>query len=294
MASEHTDGLRDGLEVNVLDDDPEIHPKKICNNCYRAITRRSSSVMIMQCHDDEGCQACNLYAQRAKGGRPKKRPRKSSTPRSPTSISSSELLKHTSSLLPQLSTMKSQRPLDPSRFMPPAPPVCLDDFVCPMCCMVVDRPVEMICGHIVCLHCISKWLHTCEHATPSCPCCPTQLRVASDLKPVTQVLKTILGGLKVRCDNDSCPAITDLANLRQHVEKCSPGHAARVFISAQPTRTTSPTALPVHSPLHPQTSPDSLSGASTPATPSLRSVMESPLDQPPSSEELRAFTHVAK
>ena len=91
LCSEHTDGLRDGLKVNVLDDDPEIHPKKICNNYYRAITRRGSSVMIMQWegHDDEGCQACNLYAQRAKGGRPKKRPRKLSTPRSPTSISSS-------------------------------------------------------------------------------------------------------------------------------------------------------------------------------------------------------------
>ena len=165
------------------------------------------------------------YTQRAK----EKRPRKSSTPRSPMCISSSELLKHTSSLLPQLSTMKSQRPLDPSRFMPPAPPVSLDDFVCPVCCMVVDRPEEMICGHIVCLHCISKWLHTCEHATPSCPCCPTQLRVASDL--MTEVITTILGDLRVRCDYDSCLAITDLANLRQHVEKCSPGRAARVLIS---------------------------------------------------------------
>ena len=34
LCSDHTDGLRDGLKVNVLDDDPEIHPKKICKNGY--------------------------------------------------------------------------------------------------------------------------------------------------------------------------------------------------------------------------------------------------------------------
>ena len=279
LCSEHIQGIREGLKVCVEGDDPEIHPSKFCNNCYRAISRRGSSVMPVQWegHADQGCETCSRYNQKAKGGRPKKRTRRSNDP---VSITSSELLQHTGSLLPQLPSLKSQKALHPNRFMPPLPPVSLDDFTCPVCCMVLDQPVETVCGHIVCQCCLSKWLHVCDHAKPSCPCCPTQLNITSDIKPVTRVVQNILAGLQVKCDHNRCSAVMDLANLRQHMERCSPDHAAQVLICSPP--------LLVPSDVPPSAPP---SGASTP---SLKSIIESPLDKPPSAEELRAFTHVAK
>ena len=231
-------------------------------------------------HTDQACETCSRYDQKAKGGRPKKRARRSNDP---VSITSSELLQHTNSLLPQLPSLKSQKALHPDRFIPPVPPVSLGDFTCPVCCMVLDQPVETVCRHIVCQSCISKWLHVCDHAKTSCPCCPIQLQVASDIKPVTRVVQNILAGLQVKCDHSRCSAVMDLANLCQHTERCSPEHAGQVFICSPPLLPSSDV---------PSSAPPS--GTMPPATPSLKSIIESPLDKPLSAEELRAFTHVAK
>ena len=241
LCSEHIQCIQDGLKVCVEGHDPEIHPTKFCNSCYHALSRRGSSVMPVQWDTDQGCETCSRYDQKAKEGRPK-RARRSNDP---LSITSSELLQHASSLLPQLPSLKSQKALDPNRFIPPVPPVSLDDFTRPVCCIVIDQLVETICGHIVCQCCISKWLHVCDDAKPSCPCCPIQLKVTSDIKTVTRVGQNILAGLQVKCDHSRCSAVMDLANLRQHMERCSLKHAGQMFICS-PSLQSSDAPFPFH------------------------------------------------
>ena len=247
------------------------------------------------------CETCSWYETKAKGGRPAKNKRRG-VKRAEASIGCAELLQHISSLVPQLPQLRSEEALDPSRLMPP-PPVTLADLVCPVCTDVVDQPVETICGHMFCNQCMCKWLHTSDR--PSCPCCPTFLLVKSDVKPVTRIVQSILSNLEIRCDKERCAAIVQYTSYGKHVEIRSPEDMTRVLITpvplSIPQATSPPPTLPstLGTTSQLMTSPLASTSGTPAATPtpskvSLTSVIDSPLDKPPTAVELRAFTTVAK
>jgi hypothetical protein len=90
FASTHKDMIYILFGVDVENDNPAIHPRKICNQCYQLLmnSRKSGSngemnlsgkygqqkervacfVSIWQEHIDNECNVCNIYQRQAVGG----------------------------------------------------------------------------------------------------------------------------------------------------------------------------------------------------------------------------------
>ncbi len=80
---------------------------------------------------------------------------------------------------------------DPSRFV-----VKVDDeFLCSICSMVFDRPVETPCDHTFCEDCLKQWLMK----TAICPMDKTALTV-NDLKNPSRKFRNMLAKLSIKCD----------------------------------------------------------------------------------------------
>ena len=267
---DHREKLWKYLKVNTEGDHMDVHPPRMCNNCYRAMTRSAekgehyhSSVKIVHWdkHSDSNCNICTRYKQKSVGGRPKKRKHNLSEE---GQVTSAAFLRHISSFEADLVQYRAHKPLEVTRFLPPNSPICLEDFICPLCKMVVDKPVETTCDHMVCHSCISKWLYAND---PSCPVCLTKFRSTSDVKAASTVAKNILASLQIRCDH--CPIHVPLSQLASHLNQCSTDQP--VSLSLTPT-----------------------SGPPTPSKVSLRSVLTSPVELPPSDVEIRAATHLVR
>ncbi len=162
------------LKVNTDKDDPEVHPPKMCNNCYRQMTRTeqkstegkgekhltSLKIVHWERHSNKDCATCDMYGQKSRGGRPKKKAKERRS--SEDGIRSAELIQHMSSFEGQLQQLRAQQPLQVIRFSLPPFPIRLEDFICPKCRTIVDQPVETVCGHMLCYTCTSNTME--EHS----------------------------------------------------------------------------------------------------------------------------------
>ena len=146
--------------------------------------------------------------------------------------------------------------LTPDRFL--SPTVCaLQDFVCGSCSNVLDEPVELPCKHLVCCSCCFNQLKSTDLTSFCCNTCKSDhpLTISSFGKTSPLTLK-LLSQLMVHCDSSSCHGILLLGDLPKHIEsKCT-------FSS-------------------------SISRALT-----LKQVIEKPINDPPSQEEIKAAGHV--
>ena len=97
------------------------------------------------------------------------------------------------------------------------PFVCQSDVECPMCLCVLDRPVELHCGPLVCAGCCSQWIQSfCRPATP-CPCCYSSDPVSiADIRPPPPVVVKLLGNLLVQCRR--CNNNTRAENYTLHTQ----------------------------------------------------------------------------
>ena len=77
--------------------------------------------------------------------------------------------------------------------------VDLKELCCPICCEVLDCPVEVIdCQAAVCADCCFSWLEHCQ--STSCPCCYSDhLQDFSTVIPASQLVLRLLGSLCVIC-----------------------------------------------------------------------------------------------
>ena len=100
-------------------------------------------------------------------------------------------------LLQYLQSMAS-----PNSSEQPTPQSDTSDFLaerlhCPICTFILNRPVEISCGAVVCLDCCCKWIQF----TPSlsCPCCYSHSLNSSTIHPASPLIVSIVEGLLTNC-----------------------------------------------------------------------------------------------
>lgn len=70
-----------------------------------------------------------------------------------------------------------------------------DEFICPICTMVLKEAVQTHCDHLFCWECINGWLE----ADRSCPV-DRGLLDFDDLKPVARFFRNLLNKFEIKCD----------------------------------------------------------------------------------------------
>lgn len=125
---------------------------------------------------------------------------------------------------------------------------CDEEFLCQICTMVLENPVETPCEHFFCNKCIKDWLLIDEF-------CPIERNplTAADLKAPSRLLRNLLGKLNIKCDfrkffsikfllpigkhrfyiirfqdNNGCPEIVRLESLQSHRSGCAYNPEAEV------------------------------------------------------------------
>ena len=70
--------LQEAFGIEVSQDNPEVHPQTVCNNCYLKMRQKlknkntnSSLQMFQWVHHTQCCPQCHLFQQEEVGGRPK-------------------------------------------------------------------------------------------------------------------------------------------------------------------------------------------------------------------------------
>lgn len=70
-----------------------------------------------------------------------------------------------------------------------------EEFLCSICVLVIENPVQTPCEHLFCIKCIRDWL--CVNKT-----CPVDSRplTADNLSEPNRVLRNLLNRLDIKCD----------------------------------------------------------------------------------------------
>ena len=113
--------------------------------------------------DSGSCAVCDRFDQQGKGGLPRKEP---TTHGRPAPLSPQALRTAVTAL--GVKSYHSGSPLHPSRCQIPAT-ISTSDVQCPVCDNILETPIQLSCGKIVCGGCIVVQYHTCpgckgEHA----------------------------------------------------------------------------------------------------------------------------------
>lgn len=150
--SAHASQLLETFSLNVSDDANDIHPSQFCFSCYGTIRRKAaaakkglpytSPALVIQ-------QVCQHFTAIVTGGG-QNRKRELSSGR-PCGVTPSRMI----------SELKD---IAPASFFPPAdsaPPRYILDLSphvleCSICAGIPERPIELLCGNIVCLVCCTS------------------------------------------------------------------------------------------------------------------------------------------
>ena len=110
-------------------------------------------------------------------------------------------------------------------------------ILCTICTGILDRPVELGCGTLVCLLCITEWLtvkaEMDAEGEVECPCCVTPL--AGHANAPSRVTMDVLGGQEVICAR-SCNRAVKVELYEAHIQsQCRKFFSHSVY---SPSRTT--------------------------------------------------------
>eukprot|EP00301_Raphidiophrys_heterophryoidea_P010071 c15112_g1_i1.p1 GENE.c15112_g1_i1~~c15112_g1_i1.p1 ORF type:complete len:441 (+),score=64.94 c15112_g1_i1:48-1325(+) len=96
----------------------------------------------------------------------------------------------------------------------------VDDFICAICCGVLNVPRQTPCGHVFCEACISGWLANNPVSPCSCPVCKVHISRAQLVKPLF-AFTNLLNSLKIKCSFDGCEDSTiTLEKIANHELQC--------------------------------------------------------------------------
>lgn len=99
--------------------------------------------------------------------------------------------------------------LDPDNISP--------ELICPICCGVLERPVQTSSEHLFCEDELLEWMERSD----MCPVTNTKLDPSQIRKP-SRVIVNILGALQIKCSNHSegCTWIGKLEGISEHIKSC--------------------------------------------------------------------------
>ena len=211
----HTVLIRHTAYVNTEFDQSSVHPASFCNSCYATLTaidreQKSGLVSLRQFtvhqwvpHTTE-CEVCGLFQKQEKGGRMKKakgvRGRRKPVIAHIQEIAGTGYVAATPLLLERFQQSSTGS-------------VELNDLACVMCGHIVDRPVQLPCGSLMCAMCCVQNLHGSDEM--SCPTCHQPHGDPTHFQPVSSVVRKVLGDLILQCEN--CNKPTHLCQLRNHI-----------------------------------------------------------------------------
>ena len=157
----HKDDLMAVFRIDITHDSTTIHPGQLCEKCKTVLTKSKKATAEgktyihsvrtheWQNHDPSGCTVCTLPV----GGRPKKLPKNRGHPAANSAHTLITHIKQCSSpsLLP--ARMKNSR-------LPYVLSSSLglreDDVECSICTLLLDQPIQLSCGSVVCMECICR------------------------------------------------------------------------------------------------------------------------------------------
>ena len=162
----HTDDLMAVFHIDITCDTPVVHPGQLCEKCKTVLSkslkamakgrvyRHSVKVHEWLRHSPDGCSVCTLPV----GGRPKKLTKNRGRP-APTDIDTRTLLTNIRQCSPLSLLPASMRNSRPSYVLCPTPGLTADDVECSICLLLLDQPVQLSCGSVVCMECICRLVH---------------------------------------------------------------------------------------------------------------------------------------
>ena len=242
----NTEKLRETFNIHVEDDDEAVHPILFCHNCYKLHHFKSKvpkgRIYEEQRHifpswsahnESSTCPVCTHYSRLSSGGRPKKN---KSTGRPPSTG--------------YKSAVTYIREIAPTSLFPPDTPFeviqtdTLSNLMCPVCSMVVDKPIELsLCRTVLCSECLATTI--AKNRSLICPVC--NVGHLNDFTTAIQepspLVMNILRQAKVNCK--SCKLVVQLGNYIPHLDsQCARHMETLVTIQDVLQR-------PLDSPLHP-------------------------------------------
>ena len=207
-----------GINVRQDTDTDTVHPPRFCNPCYATVRRstkaaeegfphKHSIVVFEWVRHTENClvsllqkvvwcmntvkhtQVCQHFDRLTKGGgQNQKGKRGRGRPSGETPLSILEHIHH----------------IAPESFLPDEDKVPLyesesSQLSCPICCTVLDQPVELACGSIICASCCRQWIQHSQTSTVSCPSCYDHQLSSASIRPSPSLVLTLLADLVLHC-----------------------------------------------------------------------------------------------
>ena len=149
----------------------------------------------------------------SKGGRPKGGRPKVNTP--------AEMVSRMASIAPEL--------FFPGLGNLPIPTT--NDILCPICCNILERPIELECGSAICLLCCTNWIQMSDSI--QCPCCYNSLE--HHAKPPSRLTLGVIGQQLVECSG-GCNRTIKVELYHKHLQSQCQAHYEHSTYS--PSRTT--------------------------------------------------------
>ena len=99
---------------------------------------------------------------------------------------------------------------------------------CIICTWLLERPIQLGCGNIICLRCCSMWIrcYPCYDNPLSCPLCYGALLDASHVGPPPPLVLSMLEGVLVYCIRD-CGKVVSIGQYSIHLESACKDHYFR-------------------------------------------------------------------
>ena len=160
--SDHKDDLLSVFHIDITCDNPSVHPHHFCESC--SVLRRAKLAVKNETiyihnvnvhewaeHESKECTICTHSVR----GRPKKEKKNRGRPStSSTHAAINNIIKCSPrSFLPCNSDNISLYTV------PQSSGLCCEDVACSICTLLLDQPVQLSCGPVVCQHCICRLLH---------------------------------------------------------------------------------------------------------------------------------------
>lgn len=93
-----------------------------------------------------------------------------------------------------------------------------ENLHCPICTCILDRPLQLACGAVICLECCCKWIQFSPQL--SCPCCYSDPLNSSTIQAPSSLLGSLLGSLLVNCTK-GCGKHVKVMDYQRHLDgKC--------------------------------------------------------------------------